>query len=179
MKEYLKMENCWGNLETVVNKLLNYKNKGILVYTDFNETRLYSDTVTMDNAYLKVTGKTKAEFDKAQQDWRDNYEREEREFKAQIPQLAEEWKKKGREILTEDKWNYWDEIVPVRLGDLYHGMELGNCLDIVKILNNDGSLEEAKQEMQKQGHSGMSWGLVRLMVKEFCERGEDFWDYVK
>ena len=36
MAEYLKMESCWGNLETVVNKLLDYKNKGILVYTDFN-----------------------------------------------------------------------------------------------------------------------------------------------
>ena len=84
MAEYLKMES-WGDLETMVNKLLNYRNKGALVYTNFNDTTLYSDTVTMDNAYLKVTGKTKAEFDKAQQDWRDNYDREEREFKEQIP----------------------------------------------------------------------------------------------
>ena len=178
MSEYLKMES-WGNLESTVNELLDYKNKGILVYTDFNGTILYSDTVTMDDAYLKITGKTKAEFDKAQQDWRDNYEREEREFKAQIPKLAEELKKKGREILAEDKWNYWDKIVPTRLGDLYHGFELGCCLDIVKILNNNGSLEEAKQEIQKQGHSGMSWGLVCLMIKEFCERGEEFVEFVK
>lgn len=178
MSEYLKMES-WGDLKTVVNELLNYKSKGVLVYTDFNGTILYSDTVTMDDAYLKITGKTKAEFDKTQQDWRDNYEREEREFKAQIPQLTEEWKKKGREILTEYKWNYWDEIVPTRLNDLYHGWELGCCLDIVKILNNGETLEEAKQEIEKQGHSGMSWGLVRLMVKEFCERGEEFWDYIK
>ena len=34
--------------------------------------------------------------------------------------------------------------------------ELGCCLDIVKILNNGGLLEEAKQEIEKQGHSGMS-----------------------
>lgn len=170
----------WGNtIEEAVKELWRYKNEGMLVYTDFNDTILYSDTVTMDNAYLKITGKTKAEFDKAQQDWRDNYEREEREHKAQIPKLTEEWKQKGREILTEDKWNYWDKIVPTRLDDLYHGMELGNCLDIVKILNNGGSLEEAKQEIEKQGHSGMSWGLVRLMVKEFCERGKEFAEYVK
>ena len=25
MAEYLKMESCWDNLETVVNKLLDYK----------------------------------------------------------------------------------------------------------------------------------------------------------
>ena len=177
MSEYLKMES-WGNLESTVNELLDYKNKGILVYTDFNGTILYSDTVTMDDAYLKITGKTKAEFDKAQQDWRDNYEREEREFKAQIPKLAEEWKKKGREILTEDKWDYWDKIVPIRLGDLYHGFELGCCLDIVNILNNSGSLDEAKAEIEKQGHSGMSWSLVCSMINRFCERGKEFVDYV-
>ena len=55
----------------------------------------------------------------------DNYDREEREFKEQIPKLTEEWKKKGREILAEDKWDYWDEIVPTRLGDLYHGWGIG------------------------------------------------------
>lgn len=177
MSEYLKMES-WGNLESTVNELLDYKNKGILVYTDFNGTILYSDTVTMDDAYLKITGKTKAEFDKAQQDWRDNYDGEEREFKAQIPKLAEEWKKKAREILTEDKWDYWDKIVPIRLGDLYHGFELGCCLDIVNILNNSGSLDEAKAEIEKQGHSGMSWSLVCSMINRFCERGKEFVDYV-
>ena len=178
MAEYLKMES-WGNLQEIVNKLLYYKNKGILVYTDFNEKRLYSDTVTMDNAYLEVTGKTKAEFDKAQQEWHDNYNKAKKEHENNIPQLTEKWKIRGREILTEDKWEYWDEIIPIRLNDLYEGMELGSCLDIVKILNNDKSLEEAKQEIEKQNHSGMSWGLVCLMVKEFCERGEEFVNYVK
>ena len=178
MTEYLKMES-WGDLESTVNKLLNYKNKGILVYTDFNETRLYSDTVTMDNAYKQVTGKTKAEFDEAQIKWREDYDRELQDHKDKIPQLTIEWIGKGHKILSKDKWNYWDEIVPTRLDDLYRGWELGCCLDIVKILNNGGSLEEAKQEIEKQGHSGMSWGLVRLMVKEFCERGKEFVDYVK
>jgi len=177
--EYQEIKFWAGNIEEAVKELWHYKNEGILAYVDFNGTTLYSDTVTMDDAYLKITGKTKAKFDKAQQDWHDNYEREEREFKEQIPKLTEEWKKKGREILAEDKWDYWDEIVPTRLGDLYHGWELGCCLDIVKILNDGGSLEEAKQEIEKQGHSGMSWGLVRLMVKEFCERGEEFVEYVK
>jgi len=84
---------------------------------------------------------------------------------------------KGREILTEDKWDYWDQIVPVRLGDLYHGMELGCCLNIVEILNNGGTLDEAKAEIQNQSHSGMSYGLVCSMVKEFCERGKEFVSY--
>ena len=177
--EYQEINFWAGNIEEAVKELWKYKEKGLLVYIDFNGTTLYSDTVTMDNAYLKITGKTKAEFDKAQQDWRDNYDREEQEFKEQIPKLAEEWKKKAREILTKDRWDYWDEIVPIRLGDLYHGFELGCCLDIVKILNDEGSLDEAKAEIEKQGHSGMSWGLVCSMINRFCERGEEFVNYVK
>lgn len=179
-KNYTQIEFIYGNtIEDAVRQLLNYNSKGILVCGTFNGTVLYSDTVTLDNAYLSITGKTKVEFDKAQQAWRENYDREEREHKEIIPILSEEWKKKGREILTEDKWEYWDKIVPIRLGDLYHGMELGCCLDIVQILNNNGTLNEAKEEIDKQDHSGMSFSLVREMVREFSDKGNEFVDYLK
>ena len=86
--------------------------------------------------------------------------------------------KKGREILNEDKWEYWDRIVPIRLNDLYQGIELKCCLDIVEILNN-GTLEDAKLEIEKQGHSGMSFALVCSMVKDFSPRGEEFFNYIR
>lgn len=167
------------NIEHAVNELLDYKKKGILACGTFNGVTLYSNTATMDGAYLQITGKTKTERDKERQEWKENYEREEREHKERIPELSKVWRKQGREILTEDKWDYWDEIVPVRLGDLYRGMELGCCLDIVKILNKGCTLDEAKTEINKQDHSGMSYGLVRAMVREFCDRGQEFYDYVK
>lgn len=178
-KQYEEIEFWAGNdVEHAVDKLLEYKNKGKLACGSFNGTMLYSDTVTMDGAYIEITGKTKAELDKSHQEWLDNYKREENEYKERIPSLSEEWIKKGREVLTEDKWSYWDEIVPIRLGDLYHGMELRCCLDIVKILNNNGTLDEAKAMINSQDHSGMSYGLVRAMVREFCDRGQEFADYV-
>lgn len=166
-------------VEDAVNDLLIYKEKGMLACGSFNGIVLYSDTVTMDNAYSEITGKTKGDFDKGQQEWKENYNKEEREHKERIPRLSKAYTKIGREVLTEDKWEYWDKIVPIRLGDLYHGMELGNCLDIVKILNNNGTLDEAKKEIEKQNHSGMSYGLVCNMVKEFCSRGLEFVNYVK
>ena len=178
-KNYEKVEFFIGeSIETAVNKLLSFKEKGILVCGDFNGTILYSDTVTMDDAYLSIAGKTKAEFDKAQQEWREEFERKEKEHEAKIPQLSEEWSKKGREILSEDKWERWDKIVPIRLGDMYRGMELGASLDIIQILNSNGTLDEAKEMIENQGHSGASFGLVCGMVKEFCERGSEFVDYV-
>lgn len=132
----------------------------------------------MDGAYKEIIGKTKEEFDTSQRKWKENSEKREAEFKESIPSLSEEWKAKGRQVLDESKWDYWDEIVPIRLSDLYHGMELGCCLNIVKILNDNGSLDDAKREIENQGHSGMSFGLVRTMVKEFCNRGSEFASYV-
>jgi hypothetical protein len=178
-KRYVEIEFLGNTLEDAVNKLLDYKVTGKLVCGEFNGTMLYSDTVTMDDAYKSITGKTKTEFDKAQQEWRDDLERREKEHKEKIPELSKVWMEKGREILTEDKWEFWDEIVPIRLADLYQGMELGACLDLVGILNSNGTLDEAKEMIENQGHSGMSFGLVCSMVREFSERGNEFVEYIR
>ena len=91
---------------------------------------------------------------------------------------AKVWIEEGKEVLSKDKWDVWEEIVPIRLKDLYRGMELRCCLDIVKVLNN-GTLEEAKILIEKQNHSGMSFGLVCSMVREFSPRGIEFVDFVR
>lgn len=160
-KKYEEIEFVVGNtIEQAVNELLSYQEKGKLVCGEFNGVTLYSDTVTMDSAYQEITDKTKAEFDKGQQEWIVNYEEQKKEHQERIPELTKMWMEKGREILSEDKLELWDNIVPIRLSDLYQGMELGACLDIVNILNNNGTLGEAKGKIVSQGHSGMSFGLL-------------------
>lgn len=47
------------------------------------------------------------------------------------------------------------------------------CLEIITTIN-EKSLEEAVEVMRNQGHSGMSWGLMKSMVKSFSEKGEEF-----
>ncbi len=54
------------NLESVVYLLLSYKADGSHVYCDFNGHKLYSDTVTMESAYLEVCGKTKEQVEEDQ-----------------------------------------------------------------------------------------------------------------
>jgi hypothetical protein len=177
--KYEEIEFLAGDtIEEAVNELLLHKNKGELVCGSFNGTMLYSDNVTVDSAYLEIIGKTKSERDKEHQEWIDNYEREEREFKESIPSLSEEYIKRGKDIIDKDKLDYWNEIVPIRLEDLYHGMELDCCLNIVKILNEGCTLDEAKKMIESQNHSGMSYGLVRAMVREFSKRGQEFSEYV-
>jgi len=172
------MLSAGSTIQDVVNYLLEFKEKGILACADFNGKTLYSDTVTMDSAYLDIIGKTKSEFDNEQQERVERLEKAKREHEAMIPELTEIWIEKGKSILEKDRWDYWSEIVPVRLNDLYRGMELGNCLDIVKVLNNDGTFDDAKRLLEDQGHSGMSFGLVCAMIREFCDKGNEFVEYV-
>lgn len=167
------------SIEHAVAELQEHHQFGRKVCLEFNGVYLYSDTVTLDGAYMAICGKTKAEYEKYQAELREERRRKDEKHKARIPQLVEEWKAKGREVLDEKYWSLWDEILPIRLGDLYHGMELPMCLDIVKALNEGCSLEEAKRIIDDQGHSYMSYHLVRNMVKEFCDRGIDFAEFVK
>lgn len=63
-KNYRELDEWINTLEGNVERLLEFKNKGELVKLCFNGHWLYSDTVTMDSAYLEVTGMSKSEFDK-------------------------------------------------------------------------------------------------------------------
>lgn len=165
----------WGNLQGAVEKLLywrdTYKNRKAKI--EFNGHWLYSDTVSMDKAYLEVLGKSKADFDKEQDEWKENLEKREEEHKQKIPQLTKEWIEKGHQVLEQKFWDAWDKCVPIRLNDLYEGMELGMCLDIVRTIN-EKTLEEAVEVMKSQEHSGMSWGLMKSMVRSFSDKGEEF-----
>jgi hypothetical protein len=179
-KNYKEIEfSCGSNIESSINQLNHYKQKNELVFGVFNGYKLYSDVDDLDSAYKKITGKTKAEFDKRQKEISDEYEESERKHKDSIPSLTIEWIDKGKSILDEKYHEIWIKCVPIRLGDLYKGMELKACLDIVKELNNGCSLDEAKKIIDNQGHSGMSFGLVCSMVNSFCDRGEEFKLYVK
>ncbi len=167
------------SIQSAVYELAKSKEMGKDVCGSFNGVMLYSDVDDIESAYKKITGITKQEFDEARQKEQDEYEEEKRRHKESIPRLTKEWIEKGNKVLDEKYHDLWAECVPIRLGDLYRGMELGNCLDIVLELNNGCALEKAKEIIEEQGHSGMSFGLVCSMVKSFCDRGAEFASFVR
>jgi len=172
-KEATEIEIIGRDIDYVVNELLEYKENGISVYVNFNGHKLYSENVTLENAYLEITGKTKEEFDSVLKYTVEKFRKESEEHESKIPELSKIWIDKGKKVLSEDKWEYWSKIVPVRLGDFYRGMELGNTLDIISSLN-ENDFNMAKEKFDKQGHSGMSASLVFAMVDEFCGKGKEF-----
>lgn len=176
-KKYREIEfGCGTSLESAVKELKSHED---LVCGSFNGQMLYSDIDDMDSAYKKVQGMTKKEFDDAKRKSNERYKLEKITHYKAIPELTKEWIKKGKAVLDSKHFDYWEEIVPIRLADLYRGMELGSCLSIVEALNKGVELEKAKEIIEGQGHSGMSFGLVCSMVKHFCDRGDEFVNYVR
>lgn len=145
-------------------------------YGEFNEKALYS-TDSLDEVFVKVTGKSKAEHDEYIRKIHEEYDRKEAEFKAKIPQLTEDYRKRAIGIIPEEYLELWNEIVPIRLNDLYHGMELDCWLELVAVLNDTSKKELERFEIcrslfSKQGHSGMSAVLVFNGLKCFHPLGE-------
>lgn len=150
---------------------------------EFNGKVLYS-TDTIDEIYAKVLGVSKLEHEEYLHKEHEEYERKKAEFKAKIPQLTDEYRKRARGIIPVEHLEYWDKIVPIRLNDLYRGMELDCWLELIAALNDNTKdelekLESCRAMFSKQGHSGMSAGLVFSGLKYFHPLGEMLVTYIQ
>lgn len=56
------------------------------------------------------------------------------------------------------------------LFDLMIYTEEWNLVSTVK----EKSIQDGIEIMKNQGHSGMSWGLMKSMIREFCDCGNEF-----
>lgn len=176
----------WGalNLDDALKMVKAEAEKfGCVCWAAFNMEKIYS-TDSIDEAYLKVCGCTKAEHDEKVRKKQEEWERQEQEHKANIPTLVEKYRKEGRGLVLDDKLDFWDKCVPIRLNDLYQGLELGCTLDIIRIMRDDvltteQKMEKAKDMFYHQGHSGMSASLMFSMLKEFCPDGAKLVEYLR
>lgn len=87
-----------------------------------------NQTGAADAYMLAIGGKTYSQYKKERkerEERRKEYDRWEEEYKAKIPALTKIWIDEGHKVLSEDKWQMWNECVPIRLGDLYKGIVLG------------------------------------------------------
>lgn len=148
-----------------------------LVYTMFNGHPIYSDNLDVDEIYSRVCNNTGNKQKEIELD----YEKAEKEFQKKIPTLAKKYNALAKGVIADDKLDQWYEIVPVRLRDLYHGMELDATLEIIKELNkatdSNNHFAEAKNIFGKQDHSGLSYGLMYAMLNMFAPNGVEFVKY--
>lgn len=81
-----------------------------------------------------------------------------------------QWLDWGKENLKPEVQELWEEIVPIRLDDLYEGMELVALKEIVEAYNDGKPREEIKEILLNQGHSGMSYGLMCALIYNFIDK---------
>lgn len=168
------LEKAWHMLQQEADE------SGELCCGEFNGEKLLSSD-SLDEAYMKVTGKTKAEHDALMQKRLDELKRQRKEHEASIPELTEHYRKVARGVIIESELEYWDEIVPIRLGDIYRGMELDQVLDCARVMRDETlsrieRLRKAYKIFNDAGHSGMSAGLTMAMLRRFCPDGNELAD---
>lgn len=165
-----------GSIDNAVKRLLEYREKGESMFVDFNGHKLYSCDVTIDSAYMEIIGQTKAEYDKAREKWRKEYEarqaKEEAEAQAKIPS----WIEQGEKFIYPERIGKWINCVEDRAGDFYHGMDLDSALALMEKLESGATMEEVKEMFDEQGHSGHSAGMVRWILLNFAKRGPEFYE---
>lgn len=169
---------CVINLDGAYKEL----QKNAPCYGEFNGKNIFS-TDSIDDIYIKCTGKTKAEFDEDRRKKVEEYKKINSEFKVEIPQLIKKYRERARGVIPEEHLKFWDEIVPVRLNDIYKGFELDCLLVLIEVLNDTSKekserFEICKQLFDKQNHSGMSARLVFKGLDRFHELGNEFVSYI-
>ena len=182
----MKQVEIWGalNLDDALKKVKAEAEKyGCVCWAEFNMEKIYS-TDSVDDAYIKVCGCTKAERDAKEKQWHEEYERKEQEHKDNIPALTEKYRQEARGLVIEEELEFWDKCVPIRLNDLYRGMELGCTLSIIRVMKDESiSLDErlvkAHRVFYSQGHSGMSASLMFSMLYKFCPDGKKLVEYLR
>lgn len=175
MKKYIDLP-AGSNIESTVYTLLAHKARGESVYCMYNGHRLDSDTISMDSAYLEITGYTKDDYEAKREEWRRNFERETQEEEARAMARIPEWIEQGQAIIFPERHEEWEKCVNARASDLYHGLDLEGALDIMVALENGASMEEVMQIFEDQNHSGMSASMVRNIVFTFSSKGPEFWE---
>ena len=87
-------------------------------------------------------------------------------------ELVQSYCEKGHKILKEKYWEKYDEIVPIRLNDLYRGMELNAFLEIIEFYDKHHDLKLCATKFDAQNHSGMSASLVASLIYNFHDEGD-------
>ena len=176
-KEYSYYNIGWATVEEAVIELIKETiRKKQLFYTQFNKTMIYSDEISLDSAYKEIVGKSYNEFQTARKQEYEKILRQNAEYEQKIPELTKSYIEKGHQIITPSYWTKYDEIVDASLHGMYKGFDLDCALELIQMLNNKNEISEVIKKMKLQGHSGWSIGVVRMMVKDLCDRGIIFFE---
>lgn len=166
--------NSGIDLESTVDALLAAKERGEHVYCVFNGVTLHSDTVSMDSAYMEVTGYTRKEYYQRRKEFIENYKKEEQIAEQKAKENIPNWIERGQALIFPERYEQWKKCVQTCATNVYHGQELDVALDIMTALENGATMEEAKQIFDKECVSEELKLSVRDILFSFSSKGPEF-----
>lgn len=84
-------------------------------------------------------------------------------------ELIKTYTDRGHKVIPQNKWTMWDQIVPIRVSDIYHGMEVNNALTILESYKEEKDLRKVRKIFDDAEHSGWSAGLVARIIMDFSD----------
>ena len=176
-------------IESAVYTLLAAKARGQSVYCEFfsrpydKYIKLYSDTVSMDSAYMEIAGYTKAYHDKFLEEYYKDFEREKEENRERMKANFLNWIKIGETLIFPERCAEWEKYVVdqfsgscSKYADPYYTISLFDCgLKIMTAIENGASIEEAKKIFYDECNKD-SMDEVRTTVLRFSSKGPEFWE---
>ena len=84
MKTYREIDVPFATIDEAVAILKEHDERGELARLNFNGIWLYSDTVTLEDAYQSITGKSTSEHDKELEEFEESIKKEEENVKSLV-----------------------------------------------------------------------------------------------
>ena len=165
-----------GNLDEIIDQLLEYKNKGVDVFYNYNGHVLHSKDLTVDSAYLEVMGETHIEYLKRQRELKEKWNNEDKEFLANKDTNATTWYIEGMNYIYSQKEDKWKKLCISESEDtLYKGGIIKEALRIMRLIANSDNLKEIADAFNNDdSYSGAFADSVESIILYFSKRGPEF-----
>lgn len=174
------------DLETIAKGLLELKrqNKNVLVVLDVKTARygseqicLYSKFDTLDDMFIKVTGKTYKEYQELKEKGQLPEEIEARLYSIDY-EMANKFYKQGEAMIYPQKKKDWAKCVDTRMNDVYAGSDLPISLEIMESLKNN-DFAKAKEQFYEPNLSGSAAFMIEKTLIRFSENGPKFYRWIE
>lgn len=149
----------------------------------FNGHEIYSYE-TLDEMYLKIMEMTESEAKEKHRQYMKELEEGNSMHISHIPELTVKYRERARGIIPEHLLSDWDDCVPIRLNDIYKGLELECCLNILSALSDEKitkqqRFKQCRELFYEQGHSGCSAEVLFSLLKYFHPLGAELVCFIK
>ncbi len=165
---YKELTENFNTIDEVVEALLEVRKRGERAYCAFNGVTLDSEIVSIDSAYLLLTGFTKGEYDIL----------EERKLIGAINKIPGQIKT-GRKLIYPSRFQEWAMDVAKEAVSSTNGQVIDNALVLMTAIDENRPLEEVVALYNKQRYKDditLSRDVVRPYVMKYSKNGYPFYE---